>query len=194
MRMSAAVIDYQDGDLTYKLNTEPKTAELAKCSDKASEAIIRENISYEGVTYSVTALGDYCFQDCAALTYVTIPSSVTIMGNDCFYNCPVLHKVICEIPTAINGSSLFRATPIEEATLYVPEASLASYKATSPWSDFGAILPISGTGIESTTVSEPTIEAIYNFEGKQMNHMSRGLNILHMSDGTTKKVLNLRER
>ena len=109
-------------------------------------------------------------------------------------NCPSLTKVICEIPTAINKSSLFRATPIEEATLYVPEASLASYKTTSPWSDFGAILPISGAGIESASVSEPTIEAIYNLEGKRMNNMSRGLNILRMSDGTTKKVLNLREK
>ena len=60
--------------------------------------------------------------------------------------------------------------------------------------DFGAILPISGAGIESITVGEPTIEAIYNLEGKRMNNMSRGLNILRMSDGTTKKVLNLREK
>ena len=56
------------------------------------------------------------------------------------------------------------------------------------------ILPISGADIESITVSEPTIEAIYNIEGKRMNSMSRGLNILRMSDGTTRKVLNLREK
>ena len=97
--------------------------------------------------------------------------------------------MICEIPTAINGSSLFRATPIEQATLYVPEASLDSYKTTYPWSEFGTILPISDTSTEIITVSEPTIEAIYNIEGKRMNSMSRGLNILRMSDGTTRKVL-----
>lgn len=143
---------------------------------------------------SVTSVGETCFSNCLALTSVSIPASVTFLGNDCFMNCPSLTKVICEIPTAINKSSLFRATPIEEATLYVPKASLASYKTTSPWSDFGAILPIAGTGIESTSVSEPTIEAIYNLEGKRMNNMSRGLNILCMSDGTTKKVLNIREK
>lgn len=143
---------------------------------------------------SVTSVGETCFSNCLALTSVSIPASVTFLGNDCFMNCPSLTKVICEIPTAINKSSLFRATPIEEATLYVPKASLASYKTTSPWSDFGAILPISGAGIESITVDEPTIEAIYNLEGKRMNNMSRGLNILRMSDGTTKKVLNIREK
>ena len=143
---------------------------------------------------SVTSVGETCFSNCLALTSVSIPASVTVLGNDCFMNCLSLTKVICEIPTAINKSSLFRATPIEEATLYVPEASLASYKTTSPWSDFGAILPISGAGIESISVGEPTIEAIYNLEGKRMNNMSRGLNILRMSDGTTKKVLNIREK
>ncbi len=143
---------------------------------------------------SVISVGETCFCNCLALTSVSIPASVTFLGNDCFMNCPSLTKVICEIPTAINKTSLFRATPIEEATLYVPEASLASYKTTSPWSDFGAILPISGAGIESITVGEPTIEAIYNLEGKRMNNMSRGLNILRISDGTTKKVLNHREK
>ena len=143
---------------------------------------------------SVTSVGETCFSNCLALTSVSIPASVTVLGNDCFMNCLSLTKVICEIPTAINKSSLFRATPIEEAKLYVPEASLASYKTTSPWSDFGAILPIAGTGIENASVSEPTIKAIYNLEGKRMNNMSRGLNILRMSDGTTKKVLNLREK
>ena len=143
---------------------------------------------------SMVILGRRCFEGCASLSSVSIPASVTVLGNDCFMNCPSLTKVICEIPTAINKSSLFRATPIEEAKLYVPEASLASYKTTSPWSDFGAILPISGARIESITVGEPTIEAIYNLEGKRLNNMSRGLNILRMSDGTTKKVLNLREK
>ena len=102
--------------------------------------------------------------------------------------CSVLKTVTCEIPTAMEGD-FFEWAPIEQATLYVPEASLASYKTTCPWSEFGTILPISGTGIESITVSEPTIEAIYNIEGKRMNSMSRGLNILRMSDGTTRKVL-----
>ena len=135
----------------------------------------------------MTNVGETCFSNCLALTSVTIPASVTILENDCFMNCPSLTKVICEIPTPINKSSLFRATPIEEAKLYVPEASLASYKTTSPWSDLGAILPISGAGIESITVGKPTIEAIYNLEGKRMNNMSRGLNILRMRTAPQRK-------
>ena len=146
---------------------------------------------------SVTRLEDYCFSDYDALTSIRIPSSVTSLGDCCFSGCSALQTVTCEIPTAIEGNFFNWGTPIEQATLYVPEASLTSYKTTYPWSEFGTILPISGTGIESIesiTAGEPTIEAIYNFEGKRMNSMSRGLNILRMSDGTTRKVLNLRDR
>ena len=95
----------------------------------------------------------------------------------------------CEIPTAIEGD-FFNGTPIEQATLYVPESSLDSYKATSPWSSFGTILPISTTGIgEIATDGDACIDAIYNLEGKRCNGTNRGLTIIRMSDGTTRKVL-----
>ena len=45
------------------------------------------------------------------------------------------------MPTAIKGD-FFPSTPIDQATLYVPKASLDSYKSTYPWSGFGTILPI----------------------------------------------------
>ena len=55
--------------------------------------------------------------------------------------CSSLKTVTCEMPTAIDGS-FFSFTPIDQATLYVPKASLDSYKSTYPWSGFGTILPI----------------------------------------------------
>ena len=91
--------------------------------------------------------------------------------------------------TAMEGN-FFHGVPVEEATLYVPEASLDSYKATSPWSRFGTILPITSSSIETnTSASSANIDAIYNLEGKRTNCLNRGINIVHMSDGTTKKVI-----
>ena len=74
-------------------------------------------------------------------------------------------------------------------TLYVPSASLSLYKSSYLWSSFGTILPIPPTGIGNNTAVEPeTIDAIYNLEGKRIKGTQRGLNIIRMSDGTTKKV------
>ena len=93
----------------------------------------------------------------------------------------------CEIETPINGN--FFASTIYKATLYVPEASLEAYKTTSPWRRFGTILPITSTGINYNTANkEVTIDAVYDLDGKSSNGY-RGLNIIRISDGTTRKVM-----
>ena len=95
----------------------------------------------------------------------------------------------CEIPTAIEGS-FFPFTPIDQATLYVPEASLESYRTTADWNGFGIILPISSSGIENNTiVKSDAIGAIYDLDGKRSNGARRGLHIMRMTDGTIKKVM-----
>ena len=95
----------------------------------------------------------------------------------------------CEIETPINGD-FFVFTPIDQATLYVMEASLDAYQTTSPWSGFGTIQPITSTGINYNTANkEVTIDAVYDLDGKRSNGTSRGLNIIRMSDGTTRKVM-----
>ena len=114
---------------------------------------------------------------------------MTSLGNYCFYGCSSLKTVTCEIETPINGN-FFQGTPIDQATLYVPEASLEAYKTTSDWNRFGTILPITSTGINYNTANkEVTIDAVYDLDGKRSNGTSRGLNIIRMSDGTTRKVM-----
>ena len=94
----------------------------------------------------------------------------------------------CEIATPIKDD-FFPGTPIDQATLYVLEASLDAYRTTSPWSGFGTILPITSTGINYNTANkEVTIDAVYDLDGKRSNGY-RGLNIIRMSDGTTRKVM-----
>ena len=85
---------------------------------------------------------------------------------------------------------MFDGTPINEATLYVPEASLASYKTTRPWKSFGTILPIEPSGIESNTIGTAAdVEAVYSHDGKRCDGMKSGMNIIRMSDGTTRKIV-----
>ena len=95
----------------------------------------------------------------------------------------------CGIKKPISGD-FFGYTPIYQTTIYVPEASLEAYKTTSPWSGFGTILPITSTDINyNTSNKEVMIDAVYELDGKRSNGTSRGLNIIRMSDGTTRKVM-----
>jgi hypothetical protein len=56
--------------------------------------------------------------------------------------------VICEIddPLDIEGDNVFDGVDVLNATLYVPEASVAAYQAALVWQDFGMILPMPPSG------------------------------------------------
>lgn len=111
------------------------------------------------------------------------------MGNYSFWGCSSLATVICEMPTALKGD-FFRDSLIRQAVLYVQATSLNSYQTTSDWNNFGSILPITSDAIEDTATDKDTsIDAIYNAEGKRSNGINCGINIIHMSDGSTRTVL-----
>ena len=98
-----------------------------------------------------------------------------------------------DVPTT-NGEA-FSETPIGNATLHVPAASIDIYKNAIEWQNFGNIVALTDddpnpTGIESTKedkISYPV--STYTIDGKRINKAQRGLNIIKMSDGTTKKVI-----
>lgn len=76
------------------------------------------------------------------------------------------------------------------AALYVPDEYLEEYKTTEPWSNFVNIYGIRSTGIVRPSVLEDVqVERIYDADGRELDRMERGLNILKMSDGTTRKVV-----
>ena len=93
---------------------------------------------------SVTSIGWVAFYGCSGLTSVTIGNSVTSIGEEAFSDCSKLLDVYCyaeNVPST--ESDAFYYSPIVNATLHVPAASINSYKSTAPWSGFGNILGLS---------------------------------------------------
>ena len=102
MAANAEVIEYSTDDgFKYNLDTEEKTAKLARFSGSQTEVVIPESVTYNDVTYSVTSLGEWCFSYCFSLTSVTIPSSVTSLGDNCFYYCSSLTSI--DIPSSVTS-------------------------------------------------------------------------------------------
>ena len=91
----------------------------------------------------VTSIGDYAFSCCSGLTSVTIGNSVTSIGSQAFSYCTNLEDIYCyaeKVP--YTDRYVFYESPISNATLRVPAASIRSYKATEPWSEFGRIFAL----------------------------------------------------
>ena len=77
-------------------------------NEYSGEVIIPENVTYNGITYSVTSIGNYAFSVCSSLTSVTIPNSVTSIGSYAFNGCSRLTSIT--IPNSV--------TSIGESTFY----------------------------------------------------------------------------
>ena len=117
----------------------------------------------------IKALAPSAFSECAGLTYVCIPNGVKNVGFKTFNNCPDLTTVVigngvermeayafyspniseiyCNAEQApieyqTFGSPIFDNSIYTTARLYVPAASIESYRSTEPWSEFGNIMPL----------------------------------------------------
>ena len=75
--------------------------------------------------------------------------------------------------------------------VYVPQEALTAYQSAEVWKDFLNLQGSALTGIDATLMNngEKTIKAAYDLGGKQLSQPQRGLNIVKMSDGTTKKMV-----
>ena len=74
----------------YDFDESNNTAAVTYSSDGSqySNAVtIPATVSYNGITYSVTSIGDAAFINCTGLTSVTIPNSVTSIGESAFSEC-----------------------------------------------------------------------------------------------------------
>ena len=69
--------------------------------------VIPETVIYNGVTYSVTCIGENAFYNCSGLTSITIPNSITSIGNYAFEGCSGLTSIIIPNSVASIGYGVF---------------------------------------------------------------------------------------
>ena len=132
--MAASAETGTDG-LQYSYNDEDLTATVSRYTGTATELVIPAEVTHEGKTYKVTAIGGYAFLGNSTLTRVTIPEGVTTIEGYAFLGCTSLTKVT--IPEGVTNigslafndcTSLTRVT-IPEGVTYI--RNLAFWGCTS---------------------------------------------------------------
>ncbi len=125
---------------------------------------------------SVTSIGLNAFDGCSGLTSVVIGNSVTSIGNYAFYSCESLASiyVLSIQPPTISTNSFSNKNYIN-ATLYVPQGSLATYQTSNGWSFFWDIQEFNTTEINNINIDNITIKTTCNsilLEGYQYKTIS----------------------
>ena len=132
------------------------------------------------------------------MTEITIPNSVTSIGEYAFYGCTGLTSVISliEEPFEITGDVFYNynadtySIDFTSATLYVPAGTKDKYKSTPAWNKFKMIVEQEVNAVESVETDAQAEETVrYNVGGQRISTPQKGLNIVKMSDGTTRKIM-----
>ena len=142
----------------------------------------------------------YGFRSCKSLAEITLPEKIEKFNFEfCDNLLTVVSKIINpkETPcgyTWISGynsgfSNAFSRNTLMNATLYVPIGTKEKYMEAEGWKDFVFIEEMSPTGILTIGESNNTFEVKrYTINGRQISQPQKGINIIKMSDGTSKKI------
>ena len=129
---------------------------------------------------------------------VILPSTISTIG-DCAFTGEMDKNITCyaeKVPQAYSKPFRNSSTGKPYATiLTVPDVAMHEYARTYPWNQFKAIRGFSGetidpVGITSTFYDANTHDITrYSIDGRRLEHPQKGLNIIRLSDGTVKKVM-----
>ncbi len=180
--------------------------------------LLCSNLSSVTIGNSVESIKYGAFMRCASLTSVNIPNSVTTIVQEAFEECSNLSSVVLGNSVTSIGEQAFRmcskledfysfaeqapqchwtsfsGSNYKHATLHVPAVSLEAYSDAEQWKNFGNIVALTDgdpkpTGIKRVNNNVKIGEHYYMLDGKHTTNPQRGLHIIRMSDGTTKKIV-----
>ena len=104
---TASAHDFEVNGIYYLINgseatvTYKGTSSSQYSNEYSGSVTIPSTVTYGGVTYTVTSIGDYAFYYCTGLTNVTIPNTITSIGEYAFDTCRNLNDI--NIPNSVSS-------------------------------------------------------------------------------------------
>ena len=102
----------------YNLISKGNVAEVTVNPSKYKDSIdIPATITYEGIDYDVTSIGEKAFESCSELRAVTIPASVTTIRSYAFRNSGLTSIVIPSSVHSVEKYAFFECHNLENAII-----------------------------------------------------------------------------
>ncbi len=103
------------GDLVYWLGETEASVAFYEGTDSTVE--IPESITYEGSTYTITAIESGVFEDNSTLTAITIPNTVTNIGNNAFNGCTALQNLTLHNVSSLGEFAFFQCNNLQSVVI-----------------------------------------------------------------------------
>jgi len=137
----------------------------------------------------VTSIGDWAFSGCSSLKSFSFGTNVSNIGKEAFSDCTAMTKLISKAATPPTcGTQALDDINKWNCKLYVPTESLSQYQQADQWKEF-FFIEAGIKNVNGNNSNKATIKSRYDLGGKQLSQPQKGLNILKMSDGTTRKIV-----
>ena len=136
------------GGIAYSLSSDRTASVTSKAY--SGDITIPSTITYNGINYSVTSIGDSAFYSCS-LTSITIPNSVTSIRSSAFELCSGLTSItIPNSVTSIGSSAFERCNRLTSITIPNSVTSIGSRAFTNCRGLTSITIPNSVTSIGET--------------------------------------------
>ena len=158
------------------------------------ELIIPLSVSNEGITYTVTKIGDYAFRDCTALTSLDYDpaSGITSIGDYAFYQCSGLTGTL-DIPSTVTsiGNYAFAYCSSASAINFCSEDTLTSIGEGAFYDCSGLTgvsIPDSVTEIEASAFESCSALAFVELHGNTLPS-TMGADVFKYCDSFNKLIV-----
>lgn len=121
----ADTVNYSEGDFSYQLTQETKTATLQKYTGISQSVTIPSRIDWDGASYNVTVIGQNAFRDNTTITSINIPKGVLEIDNYAFYGCSVLSSVKLPTNCQLGKYIFYECDSLNEIS--IPEGTTSIY-------------------------------------------------------------------
>lgn len=121
----ADTVNYLEGDFSYQLTQETKTATVQKYTGTSQSITIPSQIDWDGASYNVTVIGQNAFRDNTTITSINIPKGVLEIDNYAFYGCSVLSSVKLPTNCQLGKYIFYECDSLNEIS--IPEGTTSIY-------------------------------------------------------------------
>ena len=145
------------------------------------------NLKYVSIGDGVESIGNWAFSGCSSLDYFAFGSSMKTIGEEAFSDCTAVTKIYSRAATPpVCGTQALDDINKWTCELYVPGENISDYQAADQWKEFFFMYD----GVEGVEMDNNAVEVVrYDIHGRLLSEPTKGINIIKMSDGTTRKEI-----